>query len=156
MNVYPWSGKRRWNTSNSGSLRGTSIGWRRIGLETQVARVKDPALAPGRPPADLPLGIPAAYWLDLRDYRPAETARGLDLPMLILQGERDYQVTMEDFRGWQQALASRADVRFKSYPALNHLFIAGQGPSTPRNTLEPGNVAQEVVDDIAAWVKEQN
>jgi hypothetical protein len=35
--------------------------------------------------------------------------------MLILQGERDYQVTMEDFANWRKALSSRKDVRFMAY-----------------------------------------
>ena len=47
-------------------------------------------------PARLPFGLPGAYWLDLRDYDPVATAAALDKPMLILQGGRDYQVTVED------------------------------------------------------------
>jgi fermentation-respiration switch protein FrsA (DUF1100 family) len=54
--------------------------------------------------------------------------------MLILHGERDYQVTAEEFARWKAALDSRPDVTFESYPAPNHLFIAGAGlacqPST--------------------------
>ncbi len=42
-------------------------------------------------------GAPLSYWADLNVYDPAEVAAGLTIPMLILQGERDYQVTMEDF-----------------------------------------------------------
>ena len=49
--------------------------------------------------------------------------------MLILHGERDYQVTPEEFARWKAALGSRRDVTFHSYPALNHLFIAGTGAS---------------------------
>ena len=56
------------------------------------------------------------------------------MPMLILQGERDYQVTMADLHGWRDALSDRTDVTIKSYPALNHLFIAGEGKSTPSST----------------------
>lgn len=99
-------------------------------------------------------GAPAAYWIDLRDYEPADAAAGLDLPMLILQGERDYQVTMADFEGWQSALSGRANVTLKSYPSLNHLFIAGTGASLPNEYLTPGNVDVQVVDDIAAWIAE--
>ena len=45
-------------------------------LAEQVARVKDPQLdALDVPASDLPLGIPAAYWLDLRGYNPAEAAK---------------------------------------------------------------------------------
>lgn len=100
------------------------------------------------------LGAGRAYWADLMDYDPVETAKTLDLPFLILQGERDYQVTMTDFGLWQDALGERdeSNVTFKSYPALNHLFIAGTGKSLPAEYEVPGNVAKEVVDDIAAWI----
>ena len=83
---------------------------------------------------------------------PAELAAKLEVPMLILQGERDYQVRMVDFEGWQKALAGRPNVTFKSYPALNHLFIAGAGPSTPAEYDQPGHVSEDVIADIAGWI----
>lgn len=72
--------------------------------------------------------------------------------MLVLQGERDYQVTTEEFGRWKQALGLRQDVTFRSYPALNHLFVAGTGPSLPAEYMVPGHVAEDVVRDIADWV----
>ncbi|NCD21218.1 MAG: alpha/beta fold hydrolase, partial [Actinobacteria bacterium] len=100
------------------------------------------------------LGAPASYWLDLRDYRPAEVAAGLDLPMLVLQGERDYQVTMTDFGMWEEALGSRPDVEFRSFPELNHLMMPGEGEglSVPEDYEVAGHVAPEVVDAIAAFI----
>jgi dienelactone hydrolase len=97
-------------------------------------------------------GAPAAYWLDLRGYDPAAAAREIDRPMLILQGERDYQVTMAEFKRWQETLAGRKSVTFKSYAPLNHFFIAGKGPSLPDEYQQPGNVAEDVVRDIAEWI----
>jgi dienelactone hydrolase len=98
-------------------------------------------------------GAPASYWLDLRGYDPAGTAIGMKAPMLILQGERDYQVTMaDDFAKWKAALASSPNVVFKTYPALNHLFIAGSGPSLPAEYLLAGHVDEAVIRDIAAWI----
>jgi dienelactone hydrolase len=123
-------------------------------IEQQVARVKDPQLSRNTAAADLPLSVHAAYWLDLRDYDPAEMARSLKQPMLILQGQRDYQVTMEDFDGWKRALSSREDVQFKLYPKCNHLFVEGEGQSTPAEYQEPGNVAETVIDDIAKWISQ--
>ena len=96
--------------------------------------------------------VPGSYWLDLRGYHPAELAAKLSVPMLILQGERDYQVRMADWEGWKKALAGRSNVTFKSYPALNHLFVAGSGPSTPADYQQPGHVSEEVIADIAAWI----
>jgi uncharacterized protein len=97
--------------------------------------------------------MPVTYWLDLKEYSPTEQAKKLGLPMLILQGERDYQVTMTDFGMWKSGLGSAKGVTLKSYPSLNHLFVAGTGKSTPAEYNKPGNVSGEVVDDIAAFVK---
>lgn len=121
-------------------------------VRAQVARVKDPGLSPAVPADQLPLGTPAAYWLDLRGYEPPQVARELSHPMLIIQGGRDYQVTMDDFQGWKDALADRADVTFKLYPALNHLMIAGEGVCSPAEYFVPGHVEGAVVEDIAGWI----
>jgi fermentation-respiration switch protein FrsA (DUF1100 family) len=96
---------------------------------------------------------PASYWLDLRGYDPPTAAKSLKQPMLILQGERDYQVTMPEFARWKAALGSKPNVTFKSYPSLNHLMIAGTGKSLPAEYNTPGHVDRQVVDDIAAWIK---
>jgi dienelactone hydrolase len=118
-------------------------------LSGQVDKVK--ALAPGA--TGDALGAPASYWLDLRGYNPPEAAKALKRPLLVVRGERDYQVTQVDFDAWKQALAGRSDVTFKSYPGLNHLFIAGEGLSGPAEYQRPGHVAEAVVDDIAAWLR---
>lgn len=86
-------------------------------------------------------------------YSPLTTAARLTLPMLILQGERDYQVTIADFARWKQTLAGRANVTTKSYPSLNHLFFTGEGKCLPQEYMLPGqHVAPEVIDDIARFV----
>ncbi len=99
------------------------------------------------------LGAPMSYWLDLRGYRPAEVARTLRMPLLILQGERDYQVTMADLAGWHAALDGRPGVTFRTYPSLNHLFVTGEGPSVPAEYAAPNHVSAEVVSDIADWIR---
>jgi len=119
----------------------------------KVAKVKDPELSSGTLSSVLPFAVPASYWLDLRGYDAAGEAKGLRQPMLILQGGRDYQVTMKDLERWKAALSSRDDVVFKVYPSLNHLFVAGQGKSAPKEYERPGHVAEEVVEDIAGWIK---
>jgi len=104
-------------------------------------------------PAEIILGAGPAYWLDLMAYNPVATAESLTLPMLILQGERDYQVTMTDFAAWEAALSGSQNVTLKTYPALNHLFIAGQGPSLPEEYQIMGHVDGTVIDDIAGWIQ---
>jgi dienelactone hydrolase len=97
-------------------------------------------------------GAPASYWLDLRGYDPPSEATRVKAPMLILHGERDYQVTAEEFARWKAALGSRRDVTVRSYAALNHLFIAGTGASLPAEYQVPGHVAEEVIRDLATWI----
>ncbi|MGA2184173.1 MAG: alpha/beta fold hydrolase [Bryobacteraceae bacterium] len=99
------------------------------------------------------LHVPEPYLTDLKNYRPASEAKNLDMPMLILQGERDYQVTMKDFALWKTALGGRRNVTFRSYPKLTHLFIAGEGKPSPAEYDKPGHVAEEVIADIAQWVQ---
>ncbi len=124
-------------------------------LRRQVARVKDPHLAADVPASELPLGVPARYWLDLRGYDPVALAARLGRPMLILQGGRDYQVTAADFEGWRKGLTPRTAASFKLYPALNHLFMEGKGKSTPAEYERAGHVAGSVIEDIVSWIRRQ-
>ena len=81
-------------------------------------------------------------------------AQHLMIPMLILQGERDYQVTLQDFRLWQQLLKGKSNVVFHSYPALNHIFMEGDGKSTPLEYQRKGHVAMYVINDVAAFIRQ--
>lgn len=99
------------------------------------------------------LGMPASYIRDLKGYDPAAELSRLNIPVLVLQGERDYQVTMVDFQRWKQALEGRPQVTLKSYPKLNHLFVAGEGKSSPAEYQKPGHVDQQVIEEIAAWIR---
>ena len=122
-------------------------------IKAQAARIKSLTEADTGKDERI-LNAAPRYWLDLREYRPAETVKRVSKPLLILQGSRDYQVTIEDFENWKKALAGRSDVEFKLYPKLNHLFIEGKGIPTPAEyTQTAGNVAPYVVEDIAAWIK---
>jgi uncharacterized protein len=124
-------------------------------IKQMVTKVKNLKPSDASSPENI-YGAPASYWLDLRGYNPPEAAKLVNKPMLILQGERDYQATMADFQKWKDALSSRRDVTFRAYPKLNHLFIEGNAKSTPDEYQIPGHVAEYVIVDIAAWVKEKN
>ena len=100
-------------------------------MTRQAEKVDSPDLSPSTPAGELPFGVPAPYWLDLRGYDPAAAAAALGKPVLILQGGRDYQSTVaEDLAGWKAGLAGRPDVTIRVYDADNHLFVPGSGPSS--------------------------
>lgn len=113
------------------------------------------ALDPVRPPAagTRLAGGPASYWLDLAGYDPVATARGLSVSILVIQGGRDYQVGSKDFEAWKSALGALPNATFRLFPKLNHLFVEGDGPSTPAEYERAGHVSEEVVEALAAWAR---
>lgn len=118
-----------------------------------VERIQDSSLDPDTPAEEL-MGAPGSYWIDLREYNQLKMAQKIDKPLLILQGERDYQVTMEDFRAWMSALEEKEKANFISYPELNHLFMPGEGQSNPSEYYSFSHVSEEVIEDIANWIKQ--
>jgi len=117
----------------------------------QAAKIKK--LTSGDADSASLLGMKGSYLLDLKGYDPAGQAKLLKIPMLILQGERDYQVNMKDFAAWKSGLAGLQGITMKSYPSLDHLLVEGSGRSTAADYRKPGqHVSQSVVDDIAKWV----
>jgi dienelactone hydrolase len=119
-------------------------------MKAEAAKVRSLQAGQDNPP--IMLGLPVAYFLDLKGYDPAAEARRLAIPMLFLQGERDFQVTMEDFGLWKAGLAGAKNITFRSYTALNNLFIPGEGPASPTEYTKGGNVAPVVIDDVSAWI----
>lgn len=119
----------------------------------EAARDKVAAFTSAKPEAPGPFGTTAAYWLSLRDYDPVAVARKLSLPLLILQGGRDYQVTpTEDFPRWQQAFAHDPRVTLREYPGLSHLMTPAGDPPSPADYAKPAQVDPQVIADIAAWI----
>jgi dienelactone hydrolase len=126
-------------------------------VKQEVAAIKALTPADRGQPGNL-LGAPPSYWLDLESYHPAAVAQQLTVPMLILQGARDYQVTLADFNGWKTALRTHHNVQFHLYPNLFHLFMpvppgSPAGLATPNAYNTPGHVDAAVVHDIVAWLK---
>ncbi len=121
-----------------------------------LALVKDPKLSPKTPAAQLPLGIPASFWLDLRGYDPGKVAAGLQMPMLVLQGEADYQVTFkDDFAAWKRALRGKRNATLRHYPHLGHTFIdLKKQMAMPMDYMKiVGHVEKQVIDDISAFIR---
>ncbi len=121
-------------------------------IDAQAAATR--ALGDTDPPRDsLLLGLPAAYWRDLAGYDPVAVQRKSTLPLLVLQGGRDYQVTpAADFARWQAAFDGDERAELVLFPPLNHLFIAGEGPPGPGDYLRAGTVDAAVGDHIAGWI----
>jgi len=119
--------------------------------EVRAAAARADAVKPGDTGGPI-LNLPRAYWADLNAHDPAADAAALKIPVLVLQGGRDYQVTTQDFDRFRAALAGHANATLTLLPRLNHLFTAGEGKSVPAEYERPGHVDRAVIDAITAFV----
>jgi hypothetical protein len=111
-------------------------------------RVRDP-----RTPADKQEGVgftaPTGYWRDWLARDPAAVMNTLPIPVLVLRGEFDRNVTHEDFL----MLAAAATVpgsKSGEFPGLNHLFMPVSGLYA--DELLAGEIAPSVLDLISGWI----
>lgn len=114
--------------------------------EKAVALIKS-----GAPDATL-LGVPAAYWRDWASRDGIAMAKKLARPVLVLRGDRDYQVTDEDLAAWRKGLQGVPHVTFVNVPTANHLFIKGTGKPGPNEYMVPGHVEPMVIDQLASFM----
>jgi uncharacterized protein len=120
-------------------------------VEAGAAALEAPEL-----PAEEPMmfGYSGTFWADVLAYDPVATARSLDLPMLFVQGGRDYQVTVaDDLALWRAGLEDRANVAFHVHESANHLFFPGAGPSGPAEYAVHGHVDPAVIAEVADWIE---
>lgn len=105
-------------------------------------------------PQELVLGVPARYWMDLDRRDALGLARKLAVPILVLRGSADFQVTAPDEAAWRKALAGVKGARVEELPGLNHLFIRGEGEPGPRQYEVPGHVDAAAIDAVAGFAKD--
>ncbi|MGL4363278.1 MAG: DUF3887 domain-containing protein [Cellulosilyticaceae bacterium] len=97
-------------------------------------------------------GINNKMWADFNAYNQVEDAKSIDVPLLIVQGGRDYQVTMEDYEIWQEMLNNKENVTFRAYDDLNHLFVTGAGKSIPNEYYTPAQVSETFLLELTQWI----
>ena len=98
-------------------------------------------------------GVGPIYFLSGLSYDEVATARSIPQPLLLLQGDRDYQVTVaNDLDVWRQGLMGRKGVTVVQFPKADHLFLNGDGAPTPLEYQEPGHVGRKVIGAIALWI----
>ena len=98
--------------------------------------------------------VPAAYWLSLKPFDPIDDVANIDVPMLFLNGNRDYQVPLSESEPYKQALSSRSDVQFVVFDGLNHLFLKGEGAPNPTEYYDVSDVADDVLTTIADFIQQ--
>lgn len=100
----------------------------------------------------LPFALPAVYWLSLKDYSPTQLAKNQSIPYLILNGGRDYQVTLEEAEKWQNG-NTHPQSKTIIYPKMNHLFYAGEDLLLPAEYEKEAHLDEKVLSDMEHWIK---
>lgn len=124
-------------------------------VKEQIAVLSSKSFNMQTPKEKLPFNSSAYYWKSVLDYNPTKEIQKVKIPILILQGERDYQVTMKDFEIWKHTLKNNKKANFISYPKLNHLFITGESESDPKEYTIKGNVDLNVINDIENFISKK-
>ncbi len=101
---------------------------------------------------DMVAGVYSAYWKWLADYDILQAAEEITAPVLLLQGEEDYQVTMEDFGIWKDAFGEKENWQMISYPGLTHVFTTGQKTEGAEVYSRSDRMNAHVIQDIADFV----
>ncbi|MCX6156320.1 MAG: prolyl oligopeptidase family serine peptidase [Candidatus Kapabacteria bacterium] len=121
-------------------------------IEKQVAIIKSGDYSSDIPVSDMLMGLSANYWKDLRNYNPCLDIKKYQKPILVLQGQRDYQVTTDDFNNWKMALEGNKQNKFILYADLNHIFVTGTGKAKPAEYLKEGHVDKKFIIDLSEWI----
>lgn len=99
------------------------------------------------------------YFKEMGQKTAADYLLTSSKPVLILQGEKDFQVlAKKDYRQFQKLLAGRADTGYKLYPGLNHIFVKAIYDDILKASKEyriERHIPEEVIRDIAAFIKQK-
>lgn len=98
----------------------------------------------------------AWYFKEMNEHPASDYLSVIKKPVLILQGEKDFQVSVEkDFDLYKQILADKPNVTFKLYTGLNHLFmksVYGTVKEYKKEYKIPSKVDINVLSDMAQWI----
>lgn len=98
------------------------------------------------------MGQTVKYMKSIIDYDDVKEAEKMTMPVLVLQGEEDYQVTMDDFNIWKDNFQDKTNWSFQSFPGLSHLFMPGKYEDGAANYQGEKYVPEEVITSIANFI----
>ena len=101
-------------------------------------------------------GQPGYYFWEMAQYDAGEILQALDIPALLINGGRDFQVIDADGIDAWNALRLPENVRVIYHPELNHLLMNPDAPEEARGTVAeydtPCHISQEIIDEIVEFI----
>lgn len=99
-------------------------------------------------------GTSPKYWIDLNNPDPATVLRSLKVPVLVLQGMKDFEMPPSSLDAWIAAVGTRRNLTVKRYPTLTHTFTESLGVLGPNDYSKEQTVSAQVILDIAEWIRQ--
>ena len=101
-------------------------------------------------------GVTLYYFKEMSHHATTDYLMALQKPVLVMQGEKDFQVLADkDFRAYQNLLKANRNATFKLYENLNHAFVPSVYGSIAKVKQEYAveqHIGQEVIADIGRWI----
>ena len=101
-------------------------------------------------------GTTLYYFKEMGEHAASAYLSSCEKPILIMQGEKDFQATAEkDFAAYKQLLAGRSNVTFRLYENLSHAFVPsvyGDIMKAKQEYSVEQHISEEVIEDIANWI----
>ena len=101
-------------------------------------------------------GVTLYYFKEMSQHATTDYLMALQKPVLVMQGEKDFQVLADkDFRAYQNLLKDNGNATFKLYENLNHAFVPSVYGSIAKAKQEYAveqHIGQEVIADIGKWI----
>ena len=101
-------------------------------------------------------GTTLYYFKEMGDHAAADYLIPLQKPILIMQGEKDFQVKPnKDFTAYQDILNGKQNVTFQLYENLNHAFVPsvyGDITKAKQEYNVEQHISDLVISNIANWI----
>lgn len=102
-------------------------------------------------------GMSGYYLNEMSQSDPAALVLMLKLPTLIVQGGKDFQVSVENgLDAWKKAIGEQEFVTYTLYPELNHPMMVYTGDPALQYTIQeyntPASLDETAGNDIVNWI----
>jgi len=101
-------------------------------------------------------GTTLYYFKEMGEHAAPGYLTVCEKPVLILQGEKDFQATVDkDFAAYKQLLAGKSNVTFRLYEDLSHAFVPsvyGDIMKAKQEYNVEQHISEVVITDIANWI----
>jgi hypothetical protein len=124
-------------------------------IDAQVAALKNEftAVRSGEiPDSVMVMGLPASYWRSLMARDNIAALHDVKVPVLVLQGARDVQVSKQDY-DLVTAAVPPDKLETQYFTGLDHIFIPAPEGANGSEMLIGSRVADEVINRIGAWLE---